>query len=48
MYFNYLRQPSPFVTVGIWASAIITLVSGAHYVFNVMKIFNQSQGEAKS
>jgi cardiolipin synthase len=42
MYFNYLERTSPIVTVGIYASALITLVSGFHYVFNVRKIINQT------
>jgi len=42
MYFNYLQRTSAFVTVGIYASAVITLVSGLHYVFNVRKIISQS------
>ena len=44
MYFNYLQRTSPIVTVAIWASAVITLVSGFHYVFNVTKIINQGEG----
>ena len=42
MYFNYLQQTSPIVTVAIWASAIITLVSGFHYVLYATKIINQN------
>jgi cardiolipin synthase (CMP-forming) len=42
MYFNYLQRTSPFVTLGIYASAAITLISGFHYVFNVTKIINQT------
>ena len=42
MFFNYLQTASPLVTVGIWCSAIITLVSGAHYVTNIGKIINAS------
>ena len=34
MYFNYLQRTSLVVTVGIYASAAITLISGFHYVFN--------------
>jgi cardiolipin synthase len=41
MYFNYLQRTSPIVTLGIYASAAITLISGFHYVFNVTKIINQ-------
>ena len=42
MYFNYLQRPSIFVTVGIYASAAITLISGFHYVFTVTRIINQN------
>ena len=42
MYFNYLQSASPLVTLGIYASAAITLISGFHYVFTVTKIINQS------
>jgi len=42
MYFNYLERPSMLVTVGIYASAAITLISGFHYVFTVTRIINQN------
>jgi cardiolipin synthase len=42
MYFNYLQRTSPLVTLGIYASAAITLISGFHYVFNITKIINQT------
>ena len=42
MYFNYAERTSPFVTVGIYASAAITLISGFHYVFGITKIINQN------
>jgi cardiolipin synthase len=42
MYFNYLQRPSPMVTLGIWSSALITLVSGFHYVAYVTRIINQN------
>jgi cardiolipin synthase len=42
MYFNYLERPSALVTVGIYASAAITLISGVHYLAYVAKILNQS------
>jgi cardiolipin synthase len=41
MYFNYLERTSPLVTLGIYASAAITLISGFHYSLYVMKIINQ-------
>jgi hypothetical protein len=42
MYFNYLERPSALVTVGIYASAAITLISGVHYLAYAAKILNQS------
>jgi cardiolipin synthase len=42
MYFNYLQRPSPLVEVGIYASLVITLISGFHYVFYAARIINQS------
>ena len=41
MYFNYLERTSPLVTLGIYASAAITLISGFHYSLYVMRIINQ-------
>ena len=38
LYFNYLEQPSPVVTVFVYASLVITLVSAAHYVGKVVKL----------
>ena len=46
MYFNYLQTTSPIVTVGIYASALITLVSGFHYAFHITRIVNQTSGRA--
>ena len=42
MYFNYLQRPSALVTLGIYGSAVITLVSGFHYVLYATKILNQN------
>ena len=42
MYFNYLQRTSIVVTVAIYASAAITLISGFHYVFTVTKTINQN------
>ncbi len=39
--FNYLNQRSVIVTVCIWASFAITLVSGIHYVRQVIRLLNQ-------
>ena len=41
MLFNYLKQTSVLVDVGIWASFALTLVSGVHYVFHVRRIINE-------
>jgi cardiolipin synthase (CMP-forming) len=41
MYFNYLGTTSWIVDAFIWASLVITLVSGIDYVFRVAKIINQ-------
>jgi len=35
MFFNYLQRTSWMVTLGIWSSLVITLVSGFHYVFSI-------------
>jgi len=40
MLFNYLKQTSVLVDVGIYASLVLTLVSGAHYVAHVRRIIN--------
>jgi hypothetical protein len=32
LLFNYLRTPSPVVTVFVYASLVITLVSGIDYL----------------
>lgn len=39
--FNYLDRPSVFVTLCVWASFVITIVSGVHYVGQVVHIINQ-------
>jgi len=41
MLFNYLKQTSVLVDVGIYASLALTLVSGAHYVVHVRRIINE-------
>jgi cardiolipin synthase (CMP-forming) len=42
MYFNYLQRTSAWVQLGIYASLVITLISGFHYVFYATRIINQS------
>ena len=41
MLFNYRQQTSVLVDVGIYASLVMTLVSGVHYVVHVRRIINQ-------
>ena len=41
MLFNYLKQTSVLVAIGIYASLVLTLVSGAHYVVHVRKIISE-------
>ena len=38
LYFNYLEQPSPIVTVFVWASLAITVISALHYGLQVIKL----------
>tara|TARA_Y100000590_G_scaffold207852_1_gene235423 strand:+ start:115 stop:669 length:555 start_codon:yes stop_codon:yes gene_type:complete len=42
LFFNYLEQVSIFVDVAVWASLIITLVSGVHYIRHATRLVNQS------
>jgi nitrate reductase NapE component len=44
MWFNYLGRTSVLVTVGIWTSFGITLVSGFHYVAHATRIINAPAG----
>lgn len=41
MFFNYLGRASDWVQVGVWASLIVTLVSGLHYVVHVRRLLNE-------
>jgi len=41
MFFNYLGQPSVWVSLGQWASLIATLVSGLHYVVHARRLINE-------
>ena len=43
MYFNYLGRTSVLVPVSIYASLIITLVSGFDYIFRTTRIVNAGQ-----
>lgn len=40
LYFNYLEQHSALVTVFIYISLAITIISAAHYLFRVIKLTN--------
>jgi len=41
MYFNYLERTSVMVQASIYASLVITLVSGVHYAARAARIVNQ-------
>ena len=40
MFFNYRGYPSPVVTLFVYASLAITLISGLHYVLHASRIVN--------
>ena len=44
LLFNYLREPSLVVTVLVYASLVITLVSGIHYVLLTTRLLSESAG----
>jgi cardiolipin synthase len=46
MWFNYLGRTSILVDVGIWASLVITLVSGFHYIAHAARIINAPSAPA--
>jgi cardiolipin synthase len=41
MYFNYLQRTSMWVEAGVYASAVITLISTVHYAIYGTKVLNQ-------
>ena len=41
MYFNYRRETSIVVDIGIWASLVLTLASSADYFLRVRKLVNE-------
>ena len=41
MFFNYLGHQSAWVELGQWASLIVTLMSGLHYVIHVRRLINE-------
>ena len=43
LYFNFLEQRSPWVTAFIYASLVITVISAAHYLWQVVRLTNASQ-----
>ena len=43
MYFNYERQTSILVTLGIWLSLALTLASATDYFFRLRKLINEPQ-----
>ena len=40
MFFNYWGYHSVIVDIGVYASLVITLVSGLHYIWQVSQIIN--------
>jgi cardiolipin synthase len=43
MYFNYLREPSVLVSVAVWLSLALTLISGADYFLKLRRLINEPQ-----
>ena len=41
LYYNYLRQTSVLIDIGIWASLTLTVLSSADYFFRVRRIVNE-------
>jgi len=41
MYFNYLRQTSVLIDVGVWLSLALTLLSSGHYFFKLRRLINE-------
>ena len=41
MYFNYEEETSVLVTLGIWLSLVLTLVSATDYFFRLRKLINE-------
>ena len=42
LYFNYLGRPSTFVMIFVYASLVVTLLSGLHYIVRVARLVNES------
>jgi cardiolipin synthase len=45
MYFNYRRETSVLVDVGIWVSLALTLISSADYFFRLRRLINEPAPE---
>ena len=43
LYFNYRRETSILIDVGIWTSLALTLASSADYFFRVRRLVNERQ-----
>jgi len=41
LYYNYLRQTSVLIDIGVWASLTLTVLSSADYFFRVRRIVNE-------
>lgn len=42
LYFNYLGRRSALVSVCVWASLAITLISGLHYIAHLTRLVNEN------
>jgi hypothetical protein len=42
MYFNYRRETSLLVDIGIWVSLALTIISAADYFFRLRRLINES------
>lgn len=48
LYYNYLDVRTPVVTVFVYASLVITLISAFHYLIQVLKLGQGGHGEVRS
>jgi cardiolipin synthase len=44
LYFNYRRETSILIDIGVWLSLILTLVSAADYFFRLRRLINEPAG----
>ncbi len=44
IFFNYLRYHSPVVDAFVWASLVVTLASGLHYIWHTSRTLNATEG----